>query len=221
MQHIESRVSKGVLERKEGEMAIPKERKEDTMKNLDFEEAKEFLEKHFATINEETERIEIRLIKGKFVGSLFFPYQDISFVLPMIDEFVGKRCGIYFGVNPRPTSEKKTEKDIKTSICLFVDIDVGPDKPLKSQEEALSFIRGFQPKPDKIVDSGNGVHCYWYLEKPVPITSDKQRVEIKAILSGLIQRTHADKSGSSLERVMRLPGTINFKNGRRCRVLEG
>ena len=54
---------------------------------------------------------------------------------------------------------------------FFLDLDCGETKDYPNKGEALTALRHFcqkvkLPKP-VIVDSGNGVHCYWPLETEV------------------------------------------------------
>lgn len=125
---------------------------------------------------------------------------------------------VHFGINPRPLSRDKKEGDISEFLCFWVDLDVGEDKPHKTLKEAEARVATFPLPPTRIIYSGGGLHVYWYLLEPITIESSDQREKLKTILRGLIHRLAGDPSGSSLERVMRLPGTINHKNGNMCTV---
>jgi len=183
-----------------------------------------FLMNHFKTASEALGNdfyIEFRFIDRRKVKSIFCKYDEISGILLSVFAINKQGWHTYFGVNPRPLSKSKLEKDITDVICLFVDIDVGEKKHYSSKPDTRKAIQEFSLKPSCIVDSGNGYHCYWLLNEIVQIKSIEERIEIKKLLSGLIKSLHADPSGCSLERVLRLPGTLNHKNNNICHIVEG
>lgn len=182
-----------------------------------------FLITHFKTAYESLGNnfyIEFRLIKRKKVESIFCKHEEISQTLSRV--FSRNRHGwhAYFGVNPRPIYRGKKEEDITKVICLFVDIDVGKGKYYSSKLDAKKAIQEFPIKPNCIVDSGTGFHIYWLMNEIVHIKLIEDRYKVKRLLSGLIKSLHADPSGCSLERVLRLPGTINHKNKNICKIEE-
>jgi putative DNA primase/helicase len=164
--------------------------------------------------------IEFRYIKRKIAKSIFCKYKEISQILPRVFSLNKRGWHVYFGVNPRPISKGKYEEDITKVICLFVDIDVGKGKYYSSKLDAKKAIQEFPIKPNCIVDSGTGFHIYWLLDEIVHIRSIEDRYKVKRLLSGLIKSLHADPSGRSLERVLRLPGTLNHKNSNICKIEE-
>jgi len=86
------------------------------------------------------------------------------------------------------------------------------------------------PTPTLIIHSGGGLYPIWCFEKPVYITDDN-RAEIKArseTWQKIIQAKAAelgwryDAGVGNLDRLLRLPGSINRKAGleRPCMVIE-
>jgi hypothetical protein len=99
---------------------------------------------------------------------------------------------------------------------FFLDLDCGLDKPYASQEDALAALKGFikelkLPKPT-LVNSGRGIHVYWVLEKEIPRAEWKPIAEsLKALCQK--HKLHADPAVTAdVARILRLPGTLNFKN---------
>jgi len=88
------------------------------------------------------------------------------------------------------------------SSVLWVDIDPKDDLPL---DILVSRVEKFVPSPSAIVCSGNGVHAYWCLTH-----FSETLEEMKMRLKGLEKALSAD-SCSDLARVLRVPGTLNWK----------
>lgn len=113
-------------------------------------------------------------------------------------------------------SRKASEATLIRS--LFIDIDCGPSKPYKTKQEAVTAFAAFldvsglgalgQPW---MVDSGGGVHVYW------PLTEDATIDEWKPVAVALKSVTARHGLNIDLSvtadaaRVLRPPGTLNFK----------
>ena len=89
-------------------------------------------------------------------------------------------------------------------------------KDYKNKDDALKALRVFTdetklPEPT-IVDSGNGIHCYWAFTEAV------HRDVWKPIADGfkflcLKHKLHADHGCTAdVSRILRVPGTKNFKD---------
>ena len=61
------------------------------------------------------------------------------------------------------------------------------------------------PKPSVFINSGHGIHTYWFLEEPV------NAKYIKPLLKYISKATGADSRAAEPARVMRLPYTFNNK----------
>jgi hypothetical protein len=62
-----------------------------------------------------------------------------------------------------------------------------------------------------IVDSGGGYHCYWLLVEPFMLTTDEARARADHVQKGWVTRVGSDDGAKDLARVLRIPGTHNFK----------
>ncbi len=157
--------------------------------------------------------IEFRCLgQDKKPESLFSSYKKIlsDGIIPRLIDMNKEGYNIYVGLNPRPDPDHKKQKDIKDLNCLWLDIDWKDFSG--GREEARDRIMDFPLPPNIILDSGNGFHVYWILEKPIIDSSEGERKRFKQILSGLADCLGADKQAINLDRVMRLPGTLNLKN---------
>ena len=100
---------------------------------------------------------------------------------------------------------------------LWVDIDCGANKTYQTKEQAIVAARAFCiacnfPKPSLIIDSGGGIHLYWSFDKTigvsewVPLSNDlKKLCALKGF--GIDPAVMGDAA-----RVMRVPGSSNFKD---------
>ena len=67
-------------------------------------------------------------------------------------------------------------------------------------------------QPSIVVNSGRGEHRYWLLESPIDATMAAE------LQRQWVYRCGADPAVSDLARLLRVPGSINTKNGARARV---
>lgn len=120
-----------------------------------------------------------------------------------LEEWVAQHYGmdnLYFSVNRLRSScvnRKARKEDVEAGLCLHVDVD---------DPKALARVAAFLPQPTAVVFSGGGYQAFWLLEVE---TKDLSRVE-------RINKTIADSLGGdhchNIDRIMRLPGTINVPN---------
>jgi hypothetical protein len=89
---------------------------------------------------------------------------------------------------------------------LWVDLD---------DRRGLSRLVSFEPRPCLIVSSGGsgGAHGYWRLSRRLPGRA------LEAANAQLARALDGDGAVKDRGRLMRLPGTINGKSGRPCRLL--
>lgn len=134
-----------------------------------------------------------------------------------VRRLLGKDYNIYFGCAKYGQMGKRIKENALFYKTLFMDLDVDPDDPKKfsskqqALEELVEFCNKIEIGAPGIVDSGNGFHCYWPFNKTIP------RHEWKALAERLktLCKDHqfrADPAVTADEaRILRLPGTLNFK----------
>ena len=129
---------------------------------------------------------------------------------------------IYFGVHPSRVSKEPTQRttieDIQAVNALYADIDA---KDYGSKTAAAEHIKQLDHKPSVIVDSGGGYHCYWLFEKPFVLDSLLKEEIAKSLQERWVTYVGGDKAVHDLARILRLPGTLNYKYDppRRVRVV--
>ena len=154
----------------------------------------------------------------------------------------GLKTNVFFGVGLRKEMLKNgfrgSEKDIFCMTALYADIDIKGEAHFKislpnSVNEIISFLNNLKFNPSIIVNSGNGVHCYWLLNKLFIIESEQERKYISELFKsfGKYINSEAKKYGWKLDnvydlaRMLRIPGTINHKlNGNtgntKCEIMK-
>jgi putative DNA primase/helicase len=121
---------------------------------------------------------------------------------------------VYFGVNPRIGNGGKKE-NVHYLSAFHAEIDYGStghkkSSPQESYDEALNAIQTFHLEPTIIIHSGGGFHCYWVLSNPVKVTDIGISV-LENINKSLSQKLGGDPGTQDISRVLRIPGTFNFK----------
>ncbi|MCH9031215.1 MAG: AAA family ATPase [candidate division Zixibacteria bacterium] len=153
--------------------------------------------------------VEVRCISEEQAYSTFF--NDLNELENWYDKTlrIEQSVDIYFGVCPR--SERQGSKDaIRQVSCLWADVDAKDFNGGK--DEALRRIHEFHINPAVIVDSGNGYHVYWRLKEPESIGSVEDQQKLESYLKALATALNADPSAAELARILRLPGTFNYKD---------
>jgi putative DNA primase/helicase len=88
-----------------------------------------------------------------------------------------------------------------------------------SREEALDAINDFHLIPSIVIHSGGGFHCYWVLNHPVWV-QDYGIPALEKINKALCQSLRGDTGTHDISRVLRVPGTFNFKEPENPRPVE-
>ncbi|MBI3146553.1 MAG: hypothetical protein HYZ18_15130, partial [Pseudogulbenkiania sp.] len=82
----------------------------------------------------------------------------------------------------------------------------------EARERLLADAKCFSVPPSELVDSGNGLGLFWRLEVPIPVAGDIE--ELESLNKRLEQYFKADHC-HNVDRIMRLPGTINLPDYRK------
>lgn len=132
-----------------------------------------------------------------------------------LETAVAKGRNVYFHVNqPGWALDKRAEKkDVRTVRALHVDIDprAGED-PAQCKDRALRALADYHPAPSVVVDSGGGVQAFWLLTEDVVLDGTPERWEAIERYNIAIQVAFGADSCFNVDRIMRLPGTINVPN---------
>lgn len=118
---------------------------------------------------------------------------------------------LYFSVNPtrRCLRKKATKADIGQVAYLHVDLDPRDSEDLQAEKRRLlQAVKGFPIAPATLIDSGGGVQAFWKLADLL----DADRAE--ALNRRIAEQLGGDNCWNA-DRIMRLPGTVNFPDERK------
>ena len=143
-------------------------------------------------------------------GPAWIEYRHIGIDRPAIQEFhridqakpfQKDDYNLYFGVLPRSSNKLPMDH----THWLWGDFD-------NREDFLFTAVKDFKAEPTVVVDSGRGFQVYWKLAIPMP--TDMASVVMKGIA-----KMHNGDHTHDAARILRLPGTINRKNGAVARVL--
>jgi hypothetical protein len=125
---------------------------------------------------------------------------------------------IYFSVaEPVKPLDKKAERtDIKAVHWLHVDLDPRAGEDLEEERKRiLKTLQEFSPKPTVIVFSGGGYQGFWRLTDPIDIDGNLDKAEDAKRYNMQLELLLGGDQCHNVDRIMRLPGTINRPNKRK------
>jgi hypothetical protein len=112
---------------------------------------------------------------------------------------------LYFGVAARQDPSNGTLENCTQLWALFVDIDF----KTSTAAEARQRLDEFPLPPSIVVESGGGLHPYWWLQQPVEVPQERDR--IYRALRSLARAVGGDPAAAEPARILRIPGTWNRK----------
>ncbi|SRR6266851_4143424 len=151
------------------------------------------------------------------VTRTFYPGQEQA-LLDWLDLYNGRN--LYWAVNPPAldANKKSEKKDIKQVGYLHADLD--PEDKLPLQQAQAKIRKNFEMlpigenkhPPSFIIFSGNGYQAFWKLAKPVAVNSDPTLIERYNIQRA---KMFGGDNCHNIDRILRLPGTVNWPNERK------
>ena len=145
---------------------------------------------------------------------------------------------IYYSVNRTrgDVSKKAAKTDIAQIDFLLADLD--PKDGEKSEDAKTRYaarLKAYKYSPTAVVDSGNGLQCLWRLAKPIilgpPVAvtdntgktklefspEDQAKIkDVEARTAAIMEQSLDATAGTqNIDRILRLPGTINLPNAKK------
>jgi hypothetical protein len=111
---------------------------------------------------------------------------------------IGEGTDLYVGCAPR-LRRRGTRADLAPAALLWADCD---------HPASLAALRAFPLEPSMVIASGSGdnIHAYWALTRPL-VLGEVERGNLR-----LAAALGADTRCADATRILRLPGTRNFKH---------
>lgn len=117
--------------------------------------------------------------------------------------------------------KKRLVRNIRHLRALYIDLDLDLNRIGKAEAVYKVFIlaeEGKIPRPTLVVDSGRGIHLYWRIQN-APYAALYTWQQLEDYLYNNLKHLWADRSATDAARLLRLPNTINSRNGALCRIL--
>ena len=142
-------------------------------------------------------------------------YDTIDAVVDAAHNFDQEGYDVYYGLATFKEAGSRKVDNVKHLSAFFLDLDCGPSKDFTTQEQALKALQIFckkhtLPRPT-MVNSGRGVHVYWFLSEAVgyedwyPVAERLKRLCAEDDFA-------ADPAVTAdAARVLRVPHTHNYK----------
>ena len=163
--------------------------------------------------------IELRAIGGKR------PRRSMITSGKQTEQFIARshKAGeeIYFGVATRlkgATGGKKV--DCWEAPGAHLDLDL--TKNGLTYDDGIAIIERFPVQPSAVVWSGGGMHCYWRFDEAWNLRDDVEGDPIERLerLNLMIaMAADGDVSAIDVSRILRPPGTFNFKRSKPAPVV--
>jgi hypothetical protein len=109
-----------------------------------------------------------------------------------------------------PASAIRSQNEYIAALnCLYAEFDAKDFS--HSLDATLAHVRGLAVPPSVIVASGGGYHNYWLLAEPFVLDTDEKRQRAVNVQARWQAFVRGDKAAKDIARVLRVPGTLNYK----------
>lgn len=149
----------------------------------------------------------------------FLPGQEAE-AEAWIAENNGRR-NLYWSVAEvlEPENKKAERENVKAVHWLHVDIDAGPGDLVEELKRIKKLVTTNLPtgvpKPTIVLFSGGGYQAFWQLDEPIPIHGNIEAANEAARYNKQLELLFGGDSCHNVDRIMRLPGTMNIPNQRK------
>ena len=125
-----------------------------------------------------------------------------------------KGLDVYVGVNTR-VGRAASKENVHWLAGFHAEVDYGEAGHKKKPEydtydDALAAIKAYKLQPTLINHSGGGLHCYWVLNEPANVSKSGLDA-LENVNRALMDGVKADSGTHNINRILRVPGTFNFK----------
>ena len=172
--------------------------------------------------------IGITVFRGEFRETKFFPASKREEARIYAFEQNKQQKNVHFAVKSYsdvPTEGRGKANDPGYHAFAWLDLDYGTaghksSKNPPTREDAIGLLRSFALPPSLITFTGHGLQAFWLFKLPIDATNE-EGLKLASNVVKSLQNTFAvlaakkgwqvDKT-SDLARLMRVPGTVNWKD---------
>jgi hypothetical protein len=154
-----------------------------------------------------------------------FAAGDLDDATAWVAKYQERGWNIYF--QPHETmpgcAKKPGKREMMAGTCRFADIDPVDDYPLADERDRLTrlaahLISDTDYPPTAIIDSGNGMQPLWATAREVLSPNIIGRIEAE---TRNLEAALGAGGTHNIDRLLRLPGTINFPNSKKRKAGRG
>lgn len=136
----------------------------------------------------------------------------------ILEHNASRNWGVYFHVNPvaGPVAKKPNKEQMAAVTHLHVDVDPNDSADLAGEQQRILGLlstglktKGL-PVPTFVTFSGGGYQAFWRLSEPLPLDGTVATADDAALYSKRIATILGADHCHNVDRLMRLPGTINW-----------
>jgi len=139
---------------------------------------------------------------------------SIDQAVELVEKYKEKEFNVFIAMSTF-NIEKREAAESRYIKSFYLDLDVGENKDYQSQKEALTALMGFindckLPTP-AIINSGGGIHAYWFLSEQ--LTRDEWKPLAEQLKTLCLQKGLKIDPGITADsaRLLRCPNTKNYK----------
>jgi hypothetical protein len=114
---------------------------------------------------------------------------------------------VYWGVSTRRDASSGKLENCQHLPALFLDADF----KTTPETEVRQRLAAFPLQPSIVIHSGGGLHLYFLLEEPLDLQVPAECDQARSLLRRLALHFECDLASAEPARVLRIPGTKNFK----------
>ena len=147
--------------------------------------------------------INIRLLPS--AKNFFVPLTEVKTIPSIL--MTHQDQDTYFGVATRHNGDG-TKQGIIQIPALWVDYDLDLSAEAQEEKELYSIFFNLPVEPTFIILTGGGFHTYWRLREPV---GREEVLKAEDLLKRLASYLGGDTAATDASRVLRVPGSLNYK----------
>lgn len=149
------------------------------------------------------------------------PVANAEVATRLAREYAAKGKNVFHACSTYTTSGKRTADNVSLVKSFWLDVDCGKTKAdagqgYLTQKEAADAVHEFcskagLPSPGFLINSGNGLHVYWVMDKSIGAKLWKDIASKLKELTKVLGLIADPARTSDMASLMRTPGTMNLK----------